>query len=92
MFEAPQVESLDVAACADALVAGVEAQRRAGAERLALAAHFADLHGPGSVPEHRHTRMVPGGSDGTPQVSEFAADQLGMLRPAVHPVRHRPAP
>ena len=78
MFETLKVESLDLGACADALAAGVEVQRRAGAERLALAAHFADLHGPGSV-RTRRVRMLRGGADGTPEVSEFAADSLGPL-------------
>ena len=78
MYERPEVERLDLDACADALAAGVEVQRRAAAERLALAAHFADLHGPGSAP-NRYVRMMPGGSDGTPEVSEFAADALGPL-------------
>ena len=78
MFELPEVESLDLDGCADALATGVQVQRRAGAERLALAAHFADLHGPESA-RNRRVRMLRGGSDGTPEVSEFAADSLGPL-------------
>ncbi len=83
MFANQEVEALDVTSCADALVSLVAEQRRVGARRLALSAHFADLHGPGSAGTdtggHRRVRMVPGGSDGTPEISEFAADELGML-------------
>ena len=81
------VESLDLMGCADAVTAVVVAQRRVGAERLALAAHFADLHGPGStrtaagpgVSDGAGVRMVPGGSEGTPEVAEFTATALGPL-------------
>jgi hypothetical protein len=46
MFEPSEVSSLDVTGCADALDAWVMQQRQVGARRLALAAHWADLHSP----------------------------------------------
>src|SRR3954452_12825655 len=60
MFEPPVVAELDVAGCAAALVDGVVELRRAGARRLALAAHWADLHparqGPGVLGGNRFDR------------------------------------
>ncbi len=89
MFDRTRIDGLSSVACADALVASVVAQRRLGAERLALAAHWADLHAPVDETEvgddwtvHRtrtQTRYLPGGSDGTPEISEFAGDELGAL-------------
>lgn len=85
MFDKATVERLSETACADALAANVASLRRIGAERLALVAHVADLRGPGTVRRSTEpsgpprVRMVPGGSDGTPEVSEFAAAKLGML-------------
>lgn len=89
MFERPQVDSLDAVACADALAAVVVEQRRASAQRLALAAHWADLHPPmvaeatdpswSTYRRGAQVRVRPGGSDGTPDVSEFAATELGAL-------------
>ena len=62
--------------------------RRVGAERLALAAHWCDLH---AVDEGRlvdplfgRPRAKRSGADGTPEVDEFAAEHLGVLL-AVHP-------
>jgi hypothetical protein len=56
---------------------------RVGAERLALAAHWCDLH---PAEDDQPTVTLPGtarprrsGADGTPQVSEFAAEELGCL-------------
>ena len=85
MFEPPVAGSLTDRACADRLVASVQAERRQAAERLVLVAHWADLH---HVPEHdirgasrgaKREYAVPGGADGTPTVGEFAATELGML-------------
>src|SRR4051812_6886055 len=87
MFERPTADHLDAVRCADALAALVQQQRLVGARRLAYAAHWADLHGPGSATHGavvrlgsaRSVRFRPGGSDGTPEVSVFAADELGAL-------------
>jgi hypothetical protein len=88
MFERPVPQELDAVACADVLAGLVAEQRLVGARRLAYAAHWADLHGPtpqdvtdGCTHSRPATRIRfrPGGSDGTPEVSEFAADELGAL-------------
>jgi hypothetical protein len=68
----------------------VRDQRLVGARRLALAAHWADLHAPdlhgpgvrvaGSRRERdRRRHGLRLGADGTPEVSEFAAEELGVL-------------
>ena len=89
MFEAPVVDSLDARACADRLDASVLRERSVGAERLALAAHWADLHPvvgetdaqESWTPHRRRTQVQVRtfGADGTPAVSEFAAEELGCL-------------
>jgi hypothetical protein len=87
MFEAPVVDSLDARSCADRLDASVLRERSVGAERLALAAHWADLHPvvaeapPDWTPHRRRTqtRARACGADGTPAVSEFAVEELGCL-------------
>ncbi len=63
-------------ACADALAAVAVEARQIGARRLLLAAHWADLHAPDT---DRRSQGRPGGSDGTPRVSQFCADELGCL-------------
>jgi hypothetical protein len=89
MFERPvEVEGDDPAACADALRRTLLEQRLAGARRLAQAAHWADLHPAGdwehasTLPEvrrrDRHAYHQTG-SDGTPEIAEFAAVELGVL-------------
>lgn len=87
MFDTVVVSDLGAVACADAVVATVAEQRRAAATRLALAAHWADLHAPLAEDEvdpswpvsrrRRLTRTVAGGGDGTPDITEFAAMELG---------------
>ena len=57
------VDDLDVQGCADALVASVAEQRRFGARRFALVAHFADQHPP----------MDASGRDGAAKVRRWAA-------------------
>ncbi len=107
MFTLPPPDDLTVMECADALAASVEAVRRAEAERLLLAAHWADVHppkrnaprdrlpesddDPGRGPDVRTTppreigrcshgeAAVRLGGEGTPEVAEFAAVELGML-------------
>ena len=107
MFTLPLPDDLTVGECADALAASVEAVRRADAERLLLAVHWADVHpprrdaprdrlpesddDPGRGPDVRPTpprevgrrshgeAAVRLGGEGTPEVAEFAAVELGML-------------
>lgn len=81
------VEDLDEVGCADALVAVLAEQRRAAARRLALVAHWADLHHPDrelpadAVPARtrRQRHREDAGGDGTPEVSRWAIDELGCL-------------
>ena len=50
-------------------------------ELLRLAAHWADLHA--EPPRERGRgarRLVAGGGEGTPEVDEFAAAELGLLQ------------
>ena len=110
MFESPVVDTLDARECADRLDATVLEERRIAAERLALAAHWADLHPVVSetavdeswTPHRQRTQVVTRtfAADGTPAVSEFAAEELGchlrttttsaasLMRDALE-VRHR---
>ncbi len=79
------VDALDVRSCADALDAWVADARRLDARRLALVAHWADLHAPTAEQvavadaARGRARLAPAGSDGTPLVLEHSATELGML-------------
>ena len=107
MFFLPRPDDLTVSECADALAASVDEVRRAEAQRLLLAAHWADIHpprrdaprdrvpesgdDPGRGPDVRTTPLrevgrrgheeaaLRLGGEGTPEVAEFAAVELGML-------------
>lgn len=72
------LDELDAVRCSDALAETVVEQRRVGARRLALVAHWADLHTP-SPQTRLRSRCARGGSDGTPEVTEFTATELGVL-------------
>jgi hypothetical protein len=78
MFEAPVVDDLDAGACARALESSVEDQRRLGARRFALVAHWADVHAPLPETPSPRSRPVQIGADGTPDVTEFTAMALGL--------------
>ncbi|HSV37146.1 MAG TPA: hypothetical protein VLI04_00170, partial [Nocardioidaceae bacterium] len=68
------IDALDSrTAAAGALVKHRTELLRVGADRLALAAHWCDLH----PAVDRHGRRA--GADGTPLVEEFAAEELGCL-------------
>ncbi|MDX6326010.1 MAG: hypothetical protein QOK15_2364 [Nocardioidaceae bacterium] len=89
MFEQPvEAEGDDAGSCADALRNVVLQQRLAGARRLAQAAHWADLHAPDDGEDTSTLRATTRrdrcasrqvGGEGTPEISEFAAVELGML-------------
>ncbi len=81
MFDdAAKVDDLDTGACARELEAAVTARRRAEAWQLVLVARWADLHHPGSSPSPAtRARSAVGGSEGTPEVTEFATTELGLL-------------
>lgn len=78
------VTELDRQSAADAAVEVVTRLRRAEADKLALAAHWADLHadehgvGSGRVLPGSERRVLVGGA-GTPEVGEFAAAELAVL-------------
>lgn len=88
MFEALGTTDLTAEQTADALTGARLSLLRVGAQRLSLAAHWADLHGPdgaetrararrGAVTEVRaFERFTRPGADGTPEVSIFAAPEL----------------
>ncbi len=82
------VDDVDAAGLCAAVVENQSALRAAEARELALAAAWADLHGPDSVRQRRDGtgRVLPGtervkqyGADGTPEVAEFAAADLAIL-------------
>lgn len=82
MFDSLDLSDLDAAAAADALAEVRVELIRAGARQLQLAAHWADLHSPEAAGrEERRSgageRFRRLGSDGTPEVGEFAASELG---------------
>lgn len=88
MFDISEALPESSADCAAALRASVVWQRRVGAQRLALAASWADMHAPTRpgradpawTPYEKRGRAVrcQVGADGTPEVSEFAAVELGV--------------
>lgn len=79
MFDNAAVDELDRASCAQALEEAVTARRRAEAWQLVLVAHWADLHPPCSPNQPIGPRAVTVGAEGTPQVTEFATTELGLL-------------
>jgi hypothetical protein len=74
----------------EAAAAAITAHRvehlRVGAERLVLAAHWCDLHpaGEDTIDLPGRPRAKRSGADGTPDVDEFAAEELGCLL-GIHP-------
>ncbi len=86
MFDPGEVADLDSAATIAELAEVRGWQRRWQAREVALLAHYADVTGhvdtgPG-VPRAQvlhGDRMVPGGGDGTPEISEFAALEIAAL-------------
>ncbi len=86
MFDPGDVADLDAAGTVAELAQVRYWQRRWQAREVALLAHYADVtahveSGP-DVPMARvlhGDRIVPGGADGTPEVSEFAALEIAAL-------------
>jgi hypothetical protein len=91
-FDAEAVASLDAVAASEALAASRVAVMAAEAQQLFLAAHWADLHAPefveasraalpggvsGDVPGGERVKRV--GSDGCPEMAEFASAELAAL-------------
>jgi len=85
-----EVEALDRRATLAASESSLGAVMLAEAEQLALAAHWADLHDPASLPaavtelERRRRRFdgaygVQPGGDGTPEVLAFCFRELGVV-------------
>ena len=74
-----ELEELDAAGALDRLAGTSDRLNAVLAEQLRLAAHWADLHGDVdacSIPGAE--RLVAFGGDGTPEVAEFAAAELGV--------------
>ncbi|MGH3509866.1 MAG: hypothetical protein ACRDPI_06510 [Nocardioidaceae bacterium] len=63
--------------CADALASTRAELIRAEAAELQLVAHFADQHSADSVTGRERARQL--GADGTPEVAEFLAAELGCI-------------
>ncbi|HET6561409.1 MAG TPA: hypothetical protein VFG72_06010, partial [Marmoricola sp.] len=95
MIDSDWIDGLDGDTAADALVGVRDRLRAAEAERLLIAAHWADLHAPEELTPGElalctdgsgQVRVLPGGeqrvrigADGTPEVMEFAAAELAAL-------------
>ncbi len=83
------IADLDAHAACLAVEQWHEVRMRAEAELFVMAAHWADLHGDspgmpsgGALPGMERVRQV--GADGTPEVAEFAAMELGALQGMGH--------
>ena len=87
MFDTSWIDDLDAASACEAIVGNQVDLREQEWRELALAARWAVLHGPESVPEPTGTlrrtpdseRLVQRGGDGAPEVAEFACAELGLL-------------
>lgn len=85
MFDVSWIADLDAASACEAVVVTQDELRERELAELVLAAHWAALHGPETVPARRG-RVLPGperakqaGGPGTPHVSEFACAEFGVL-------------
>ena len=83
MFDALEIADLDATAACQAVEATQAALREQEWRELALAEHWAVLHGPESLPSPEASpggeRLRQVGGDGTPDVAEFACAELGLL-------------
>ncbi len=86
MFTLPALDDLTVEGCADALAASVDAVRRAEAERLLLAVHWADVHPPGETQLRRDpgafAESSAAGTSWTRQADDAALRRVGRRRGA----------
>jgi hypothetical protein len=89
LAETDWIADLDVHAACLAVEQWHEVRMRAEAELFVMAAHWADLHAEVTAPASG--RALPGmerlgqvGADGTPDVAEFAAMELGALQGMGH--------
>jgi hypothetical protein len=85
MFDIWWIDDLDTASACRAVTATRDELREAELQELALAAHWATLHDPRTLPEGTGP-VLPGterakrlGGEGAPLVTEFACAELGML-------------
>lgn len=83
MFDVLEIADLDATAACQAVEATQAALREQEWRELALAEHWAVLHGPESLPSPEASpggeRLRQVGGDGTPDVAEFACAELGLL-------------
>ncbi len=81
-LEAERLAGLDAAGVLSEAAGTKQVERRVQAKQLWLAMRWADLHAvltrPGAVGKGRE-RLVRLGGDGTPEVAEFAAAELGAV-------------
>ena len=92
-MELEWIAELDGEAACAAVAERHAAQLKVEAEQFYLAAHWADLHSGETLNDRRPAgaRVLPGterskrfGSEGTPEVAEFAAMELGALQGMSH--------
>jgi hypothetical protein len=85
MFDTEEIAGLDATAACAAITATQDELREREWRELALAAHWATLHGPDTLPNpvrggvRGAERAVAAGGDGTPLVAEFACAELAVL-------------
>lgn len=84
MFDTTWVADLDADAACEAVLTTQADLREHEWRELVLAAHWAVLHGRDTDPGAGdvlagHERWVPAGAPGTPQISEFACAELGLV-------------
>ncbi len=87
MFDPSWSADLDAAAACEQVLANQDALREQEWREIALAAQWAVLHGEESLPPGGAAcsavpggeRLRPAGGDGTPQITEFACAELGLL-------------
>lgn len=75
----PGVDDLDRVGCADALAEAAISVRLVEARRLALVAHWADLHHPILADPHDPAPYRQTAGDGAPPVATATEDELGCL-------------
>ena len=86
MFDSSELTDLDTRAVCEAVTANQAALREQEWRELALAAQWATLHGPESVPDADRRGRTPGaerlvrrGGEGTPMISDLASAELGLV-------------
>jgi len=83
MFDTSWLDDLDATAACEAVIVNQDDLREQEWRELAIAARWAVLHGPESLPAQDpapgRERLVRRGGDGTPEIAEFGCAELGLL-------------